>query len=610
MLLAIRYRGWVLLAILMIVSFAMGATLRYLGLPIFYGYPIIMLLLLATYLHSYILELFAGFVERLSASKMLFIGRPLPPRYAESYAVIIQMLSYSVVVSIAIGATYFLAYGYIPMWLLLTVFIMMTILVVIALLPNLQVLFIVSSRKTSAEIELPFLLLLFKVLSSTHLTLYDMLNAVENSSVLRSWSNEVRSAKRIASVLGSSLATAMGVVSENHPSQIVREIFRRLLVVAISVGSIRDVAEKAFGQIYSQLEMRLSSLVDKLTIVNGVLIFGFLFIPITFAVVAPIYGGSPAMSFVIPLAFFSLFFFIIYATVANMYPSSFEITPPKILSYLSIASFSLMAMITLFSGFSLLIRGSSFFADTALPVVLLVIAAPATIYSELWLRKARVYDKFIRLAMDASTVSASLGENFVSVLKRLAPRYGRDVEKIVDRIVLAQVTSYLREEIVRDAPSMFHAAFIETLMHAISMGAKQEMVKELTSSYEHLMNSYSKLVNTARTQEMMIIGLVAMLSIFLGFIKNIFTGFAEALNKLAAQGAWRASLATININPLTFNILFYTIMLALLFLSAIVGKMRGGSIAYGFRTAVIMITLFSIGMTLSKVFASQVMTFP
>lgn len=595
---------WLLIAFLLLVSYTVGVFLRVTKTPIFYGYILVPVLLIMIYVNEYIFKAFKSFVDKLSSTKMLYMGRPLSPREVVSYAVIFQLASYFLVVVIALGTIIVAGYGAIPSWLIIVVFVLLVVFVLVAVLPNLQVAFVASARKTSTEIELPFLLMTFRVLGSTHLTLYDILYAVENSKALRAWSMEVRNARRLATVLGSSLITAISVLAENHPSNIVRDVFRRLLTVAVSLGSVREVAEKAFGQIYAQLQARLEGLTDKLTLINGVLVFVFLFIPVIFVVVTPLYGGSLEMMLLIPLSLFLLFYFVVYAVAASIYPSAFELYPPRLLKHLSMVVFGLVIFVVFFSGLHIVVTRSTALLLLGTAVIPIVISAPVAVYSELWYRRAKVYDRFIRMALDAATISASLGENFITVLERLAPKYGREVEKLVHKVLLAQSSEYLKRELVEKAPSLFHAAFMETLMNSLALGAKPEMVKELASSYEYLLNVYSKLNNTARVQELLIIGIVAMLSWFTGYIRGVFSSYMSIIQEASAGGAWTVNIQNyIRYNPLVYDVLHCSITISLLFLASIVGKMRGGSLVYGFRTALVLLILFNIGLIASTFFA-------
>ncbi len=592
------------LALLVLVSFAVGVLLRLGNYPVYYGYFVVAALLAIAHFHTRLYGLFREFAEGLSTSKMLYMGRPLSPRFVSSYAVAVQAASYLFVVITAVGVVYYMAYGALPLWLPVLAIVLAAALGLAAALPGLQASLTASARKTSAEVELPFLLLVFRVLGSTHLALYDVLYAVEKSSALRAWSREVKGARRLASVLGTSLITAMNIIAENHPSETVRDVFRRIITVAVSTGTLKEVAAKAFGHVYARLEARLSGLVDKLTMINGVLILAFLFVPVVFALVVPIYGASPSTAFLMPLALYSLFFFVIYGVVSSLYPSAFAIDVPKPLLYVGTAGLAVPVLSILFAGFRVLITRDASILPLAVVVVPLAATAPAALYSELWLRKARTYDKFIKMTLDAAAISASLGENLVSVMERLAPRYGRDVERLARRVAVAQASEQLREELVKEAPSLFHAAFIEALLHSLALGARPEVIKELASSYEHLVNVQSKILSTARMQELMIIGLIAMLSFFTGFVRGVFTGYVSVLQRVGAQGAWSVNMqAYLKFDPVVYDILYCDMTLSVLLLSLVMGKMRGGSLFYGFRTALVMLALFSTGLLVSTYLA-------
>jgi archaellum biogenesis protein FlaJ (TadC family) len=535
--------------------------------------------------------------EKISTSRFLAAGRALSERFITLYITSAQVLGFFTTLLILLGLVLGFIHGYIPLAVFLVAFILALLFGVVLVFPSLYVSFTTSTRKTSCEIELPFLLLLFRVLSSTHLTLYDILSAVENSRALRAWASEVKNARKIATVLNTSLLTAMSIVSEKHPSATVRDVFRRILTVSISTGYLRDVVERAFGHIYVQLEARLSGLAEKFTIIYGILIFALLFTPIVFAVVTPLYGGNLAMSFLVPLAISVLFFFMIYAVVASVYPSAFAVTPPRVLVYLSLISFT-GPLVLVASQALLIITGLSDSLNTqllALGITLTI--APSVFYAELWLKRVSLYDKLIRLVSDAISVSVSLGENFAAVVERLAPKYGRSVEGLARRVLLGYHVEPIKNRVLREAPSLYHATFLEALFQALVMGAKPEMLKSLATSYEQLVNVYSKLQSLARTQELMLLGLTGMVSVFMGYIRGLFTYYFNMIKNIGAQGGWTVNIQLfVNFNPVVYDVLTCAILISLLFASIIVGKLRGGSALYAFRTTLILLLLYIGGL--------------
>ena len=209
------------------------------------------------------------------------------------------------------------------------------------------------------------------------------------------------------------------------------------------------------------------------------------------------------------------------------------------------------------------------------------------------MRRVALYDRLVRLVSDAISVSVSLGENFVSVLERLAPRYGRGVEGLARRVLLGYHVEPIRERVVREAPSLYHATFLEALFQSLLMGAKPEMLKSLAESYEQLVNVYSKLHSLARTQELLMLGLAGMVSVFLGYVRALFTSYFNLLRGIGSQGGWSVNIGYfINFNPATYEVLTCSILVSLVFASVVVGKLRGGSALYCFRTMLVLLLLF------------------
>jgi len=586
--------------VLTLLSFILGVVGRVLEVPLPLLYMAIAILTGLTYYYSYLYTALKTMAERIAVSKFMVMGKALSEKVISVYVTGAQALGFTTSLLITLGATLGLARGYVPPPVFVAAVVLTILFGVFMVFPGIYVSFTASARKTSCEIELPFLLMLFRVLGSTHLTLYDILNAVEKSRALKAWSEEVGNARKIASILNTSLLTAMGMVSENHPSKVVRDVFKRILSVSMSTGQLRDVVERVFGHIYTQLEARLSGLVEKFTIIHGILLFALLFTPIVFAVLIPLYGGSAAMAFLLPLAFSTLFFFLIYAVVSSIYPSAFALNPPRTLTYLSVVGFASPVTLVVFHALPIILGSSSSINTHLLALGILLSVTPCAILSEMWLRRASLYDRLVRLVSDAATTAISLGENFATVLERMAPRYGRGVEDLARRILLGYYVEPVRERLLREAPSLYHATFLEALFHALLMGAKPEMLKALTASYEQLTNVYSKLRSLARTQEVMLLGLTAMVSVFLGYMKTLFTSFYN-LVKSVGGGSWVVNIQRyINFNPATYDALTCTILISLIFASVIVGKLRGGSPLYSFKTMLLLQLLYILGLEASS----------
>jgi len=596
-LVSIKYYAWILLGILALVSFSLGLIGRLQGIPLLNLYLVLAGLFALTYYYSYLYVALRALAERVSTSKFLAAGRVLSERFIRIYVTSAQVLGFFTSLLIMTGVTVGFIHGYVPLVVFLVTFTLSVVFAFTLVFPSIYVSFTTSTRRTSCEIELPFLLLLFRVLSSTYLALYDILSAVESSRALRAWSEEVKNARKIATVLNTSLLTAMGIVSENHPSPTVRDVFRRILTVSVSTGYLKDVVERAFGHIYTQLEVRLSGLAEKFTIIYGILIFALLFTPIVFAVVTPLYGGNMAMSFLVPLAVSILFFFIIYAVVSSVYPSAFTITPPRVLVYLSVLGFTGPLVLVASQALLIITKLSEALNTQLLALGVTLTLAPSVVYAELWLKKVSLYDKLIRLVSDAISVSVSLGENFVTVVERLAPKYGRSVEALARRVLLGYHVEPIRERILRETPSLYHATFLEALFQALVMGAKPEMLKSLATSYEQLVNVYSKLQSLARTQELMLLGLAGMVSVFMGYVKGLFSTYFNMIKGISTQGGWTVNIQFfVNFNPVVYDVLTCAILISLLFASIIVGKLRGGSALYAFRTTLLLLLLYIGGL--------------
>ena len=462
----------------------------------------------------------------------------------------------------------------------------------------------VSTRKTSVEVEFPFLLALMRTLAPTHLTLYDMVNIVAESGALRAWSREIRLAKRIAGAMNISLFQALTILSELHPSKTVRDTFKRIVVVGTLTGTVRDVVNRAFEYIFEKLNARMSSLVDKLDLINGSLLFGFMFIPILLTTIAPLSNMSALTVIGVILIIETPIGILTYALLTALYPSGFAVRAPTVVIAVSVASIAAVAVLTgiylaPLIEFSLKPRTSiSVLAapqpQTGMSVEVYTVSVafallPAVLVTESLQRKLVLYSTVIRAATDAAEVAMSLGENFATVFQRESYRYGNSVARMAKTIIESYRTAVFRKAVVAKAPTTFHASFLEALLYALLYGAPAPVLKALTESYENMTKLWEKTRTVSRVVEGMIIALSAMLGFFLQYLYKMFASFAEGVYAAMKSGGYYASTVTslLSINPSVMLSISAVTGVSIILVSLFVGKTRGGSLVFGFRTALV-----------------------
>ena len=469
---------------------------------------------------------------------------------------------------------------------------------------------IISTRKTSVEVEFPFLLALMKTLSATHLGLYDLLNIIAESQALQAWAKEVRFAKRLATAMNISLFQAMSLIAEHHPSKLVRDTFKRIVVVGNLAGTVREVVSRTFSFIFDKLNMRLASLVDRLDIINGFLIFGFMFTPIILATVAPLSGMSVIGVIIATLAMEVPMSILTYALLSALYPSGFAAKPRILVIVIGIIS---LFIISILVGIHIapIIQYSlephmntEYITNPPRPGIRMEVLAiggiiallPPTILAEAMYRKILTYSKLIQITTDAAEIAASLGENFVTVFVRESHRYDKKIRRLVRSIVESYHTPLFRKAVVAKAPTIFHASFLEALLYTLQVGAPASVLKSLTESYENLTRLWDKTKSVTRTLEGMIISLSAVLGFFMQYLYKMFNSFAQSIQQaIEASGPYVAtSLQLLSINPSIFQVLYAIVGFSVIVVSLFAGKTRGGSLIFGFRTALISYTVYQI----------------
>jgi hypothetical protein len=95
----------------------------------------------------------------------------------------------------------------------------------------------------------------------------------------------------------------------------------------------------------------------------------------------------------------------------------------------------------------------------------------------------------------------------------------------------------------------------------------------------------------------MLLGLAGMVSVFMGYVKGLFSTYFNMIRGIGAQGGWTVNIQFfVNFNPVVYDVLTCAILISLLFASIIVGKLRGGSALYAFRTTLLLLLLYIGGL--------------
>ena len=448
----------------------------------------------------------------------------------------------------------------------------------------------VSERKTSVEVEFPFLLAMIKVLSETHLTLYDLLETIKNSRALKAWSSEIRKAENMAVATGSSLITAISFLAENHPSEIVRSLFKRIIIVGDLTGSIGDVSERIFSYIYEKFKDKMEGLKSNFDIITNLVILLLVLIPIMLMIL-PVTSPETPSSIFTQLVFIGLtVFFLSYLLLSQVYPDGFKVNTPLSLQVIVAVSYILVMIIMIVESAPIL---SSWKTEPPLPIlqyymVLTVLIAIPALAGELVYVNVRVYTRLIRAITDAIEISARSGEPFLNVLKRIAGKYGSRVKTLADMLSEGYNIDVYRRTIVERAPTIFHASYLETLMIALSIGAPLSALLALSKAYESLVNAWEKGVSFSRIFEFY---MVMASSIDLAFAEMFGKSMVSIFHLFRSGGLSVPLALPFLMRDLTpIYTMFLVVIPPIIALTALImGKTRSGSLAFGGRAGLIVL---------------------
>lgn len=597
-----------------------GALAKANNLPPYPFLGVLTIIFFLTFSFSWVYKQIVSRGAKYVTMKFLYMGRGMPKSILKTQFVAIE-IAVLCIISV-LSYMLFVPRVVMPPFLPLLLVVFLVVLAFSVAFVRIRVSFAVSSRKTSVEIELPFLLALMKSLSETHLSLYDLLNIIERSVALKAWAREVWLAKRLAATTNTSLLQAVAVIAEKHPSQIVRDIFRRIVTVGNLAGTIREVVDRAFAYVFERFQQRLGRLIEKLDILNGVVLFAFMFMPIILATISPIMGQTPLTILFMSVMMEVPTVLLLYAILSYAYPSGFAVNPPKTLTLLSVLS---MLLVCVYIGVYLrpILLSSSrggLFVNVVPPgmdehLMYLLIGLtllPVAIYSEIRYRHVKDYTNLLRAASDAADISASLGENFMTVFERSASKYGERVRRLARNVIEGYRSDVFRKAVVMKAPSVFHASFVETLIYALLVGAPPKVLKSLVRSYEVLTNLWERASRVSRTLEGMVMSLGGMIGFFIKYFEKMFSGFYAMLHEMTKGGSamYTSGFQLFRLNVDVYYVVSAITLLSIMVVALFTGKTRGGSMVYGFRATLLSFAVYALARVAVELFVTPSFLMP
>lgn len=550
-------------------------------------YVVLLVSILSAPLVSRLAEKYRRQSLDLMVGNLLYAGKGLSSRSLSALSLLFQLSIMGTTLVSGFALFYSLVLGF-RQDLIALALVMAVVVLVVTLAPRLLIGFWASQRKVNVEVELPYVLILFRVMTDLRLPIYDVFKYIEESLVLRASSKEMKLARKVATMTSTSFISAVDTIFANHPSEKIRELVRRVVLAATTMGDVKDVVEKVFNDVYSWFEDKVEKLSEKFTIIIGSAIFAHMFIPIVVATLAPVVGGGLINVLIATLSLQVIVFFILYALITSLYPSSFVIKIPRGGLYSTLASYAIVLAILLYSILSS-ITGEYRVDEPTIALILMLSLLPATLISEVELSRVKLYDSFVRLASDALSLAAVTGENISSILGRLTRKYSKGVTKLTTNVLSGYASTALRGAIISRAPSIYHASFIETLTITLAYGSSPDTMRALSTSFEKLNTIVSRVRGLARMLEALMIGLSAMTGGFLAYINNVYAYIHELVVQAGAHGP---TLGLVAYDPRIYGLLNSLSLLSIVLISMYTGKVRGGSVLFGLRPASLMILVY------------------
>jgi len=538
------------------------------------------------FLHEFISREFrrAGYTMPTVYPRILTVGFILTVMLSFSLLILLYLLLFTPAASVALIRV-LLALS------LLTLIMGFATLSTVALLsPRLE-----SSLRTSgALVELPFLLATLRIFSRTHLTLYDMFKIVESSQALKWWANEVRHREVVARERGVSLLTAVGFIAEDHPSQEVRDVIRRISLAGSYAGSPAGVVERVSQQYFELLRGRLERLVGYMYIALGIVLITLFLIPVLAVTLGPVLRIPPSSIALTSVATAIPVFLVTYTLIQSMYPTGFMLNPSGALkTFYTISLLVILGLVAL--NLYLQATGKPFNPLIAYAVVVASLA-PLVALTSAYMARVSAYERLLKVVADTTELASVTGENLISLMKRVTGG-DRRVRRLIDGVERAVIDDSVRARLVREAPNTLYASMIENLVHALRIGAPLPVFAEIASVYEHLGETLRRHQSAMRGVELTLAVVIASISVFVAVMTRILSGIAASAGTTTGV-AIPPMLQAFRLaeDPLLLYATLTSLMIAGIVTGALVEKAKNGTMVTSARITLTYLLLSVIGV--------------
>ncbi len=446
-----------------------------------------------------------------------------------------------------------------------------------------------STRKVSAEDELPFFIQSLYVLSYTHLSFEGAVLRLREFLTLEAWKREIDRALRVANYFGEPILKAFSRIAAIHPSHKIRSFLSSLSSIATVKGTVRGTIDTVFDTTTDKMEVEIKSLADKIDLLGGLGLIVYVFVPIVTVSVLPIMGVASMGYYVfILVVLFVLITFLLFYVAEGYYPKAFKIFSP------------LRPMITILIGAPISIAIWSIgyppeFLYRMGLTVLALLAGPTVAYYIYFKREERV-EKFIsNIIDDVVTRYTITGEPPAKILEDLKPKYPPDMLPIIDSMIKAiGGDKKLKQRALGMMPTRYHANLIETLISSIEVGTRADTMFAISKSLTRMSGLMEVIRGRGASVKYMTITGAITGGLVLGLMAQSYMRMREMMLKtLGNVGSFSGpSMLSININPAMISYMGSLVIIGIILFSIISGKIWKGNPLSGLNSAFISILLY------------------
>ncbi len=484
-----------------------------------------------------------------------------------------------------------------------------------------KVKYIIKVKEENAERELPFVAIYMSLITASGLSIKIAIDTIRELSVFKHFRKEFAFLKKIMLFYGYTVLDALDFVSRLHPSSMVREFYKSLVVSERTGGATYSYLVEKSKSYVKLLEDRVMRLIDNFSMLTNINILVFVVIPVGIISVTIMFSGKfglyPITFSLLIISFLS--FIVLNNIIEGMIPKELCERPPMRVFIYTIV-FAFLASIMVYVIFlrrpyflQEFISNTPYSFALMLYIALLLTTLPAAIYYELWLKRSEEFIFALPLISRTITEEVRKGKTpRLAISSLMEFNMGKRVNDFIRALTARTISGFSIKEALHGVRIPWLSRMFFELVDIADKTSADPNTLELLSTFMSSAISIKKLIND-RSLSFKVAASIALIALAIGVhivIKTVgpqFKAIATSIQHIRGYSGLQVQFPISPLPPdqipLLIQIGYTIVVINAILLGMLSGKLIHGSLAYGLKTAIIFSTIAIVTIILLNTFS-------